>query len=203
LEEGSTENLPLTPTLSRKGRGGSLALFPKDENGSFYFPSLDARLPVGGEGDGGEGEFKNENARAVMIYSETISFSTKGFSDMIDVTDRVDSVIRRSKIGNGLVTVFCPGSTGAVTTIEYESGVLRDLQKAIDKIVPSNIPYEHDKRWADGNGFSHVRAALMKPSLTIPIIQGKLTLGTWQQIVFIDFDNRKRERNLLVHIIGE
>jgi secondary thiamine-phosphate synthase enzyme len=90
-----------------------------------------------------------------------------------------------------------------VTTIEYESGVLRDLQKAIEKIAPSNIPYEHDKRWGDGNGFSHVRAALMKPSLTIPLIRGKLALGAWQQIVFIDFDNRGRERNLVIQIMGE
>ncbi len=93
-----------------------------------------------------------------MIFSETISFSTKGFSDIIDITDHVDTVLRHSKIENGLITVFCPGSTGAVTTIEYESGVIRDLQKAIEKMVPSNIPYEHDKRWGDGNGFSHVRA---------------------------------------------
>ncbi|MGB9630021.1 MAG: secondary thiamine-phosphate synthase enzyme YjbQ [Thermodesulfobacteriota bacterium] len=138
-----------------------------------------------------------------MIFSETITFSTKGFSDIIDITDRVGSVIKDSKIENGLVTVFCPGSTGALTTIEYESGVLRDLQKAIERIVPSNVPYEHDQRWGDGNGFSHVRAALMKPSLTIPLLQGRLSLGTWQQIVFIDFDNRKRERKILVHIIGE
>ncbi len=138
-----------------------------------------------------------------MIFSETILLSTNGFSDIIDITDRVDTVIARSKIENGLLTVFCPGSTGAVTTIEYESGVLRDLQKAIEKIAPSNIPYEHDKRWGDGNGFSHVRAALMKPSLTIPVVRGKLALGTWQQIVFIDFDNRKRERNILVQVMGE
>jgi secondary thiamine-phosphate synthase enzyme len=137
-----------------------------------------------------------------MSYSETISLSTKGFSDVIDITDRVDSVVRHSKIEDGLVTVFCPGSTGAVTTIEYETGVLRDLQRVIEKIVPSNIPYEHDKRWGDGNGFSHVRAALMKPSFSVPLIQGKLTLGTWQQIVFIDFDNRRRERNLVVQIVG-
>ena len=137
-----------------------------------------------------------------MIYSEKVSLNAKGFTDIIDITDPVDSVIRHSKIENGLVTVFCPGSTGSVTTIEYESGVLRDLQKAIEKIAPSDIPYEHDKRWGDGNGFSHVRAALMKPGLTIPLIKGRLSLGTWQQIVFIDFDNRKRERNLLVHIIG-
>jgi secondary thiamine-phosphate synthase enzyme len=138
-----------------------------------------------------------------MTFSETISLSTKGFSDILDITHHVDAVIDRSKIENGLVTVFCPGSTGAVTTIEYESGVLRDLQKAIEKIAPSNVPYEHDRRWGDGNGFSHVRAALMKPSLTIPLIKGALTLGTWQQIVFIDFDNRRRERNLVVQIIGE
>lgn len=138
-----------------------------------------------------------------MIFSETITFNTKGFSDIIDITDRVGSVVKDSKIENGLVTVFCPGSTGAVTTIEYESGVLRDLQKAIERIAPSNIPYEHDQRWGDGNGFSHVRAALMKPSLTIPLHQGRLSLGTWQQIVFIDFDNRKRNRRIFVHIIGE
>jgi secondary thiamine-phosphate synthase enzyme len=138
-----------------------------------------------------------------MIFSETISLSTKGFSDILDITHHVDRVINRSKIKNGLVTVFCSGSTGGVTTIEYESGVLSDLQKAIEKIVPSNIPYEHDKRWGDGNGFSHVRAALMKPSITIPLIGEKLILGTWQQIVFIDFDNRRRERNLIVQVMGE
>src|SRR4030042_2863101 len=139
----------------------------------------------------------------MTIFSETISLSTKGFSDILDITHQVDAATDRSGIKNGLVTVFCPGSTGSVTTIEHETGVLRDLQKEIEKIAPSNIPYEHDKRWGDGNGFSHVRAALMKPSLTIPLMQGKLTLGTWQQIVFIDFDNRKRNRNILVHVIGE
>ena len=138
-----------------------------------------------------------------MVFSETISVSTKGFNDTIDVTHHVIDALKRSGIGDGLVTVFCPGSTCAMTTIEYESGVLKDLQKAIERIAPSNIPYEHDKRWGDGNGFSHVRAALMKPSLTIPLVKGKLTLGTWQQIVFIDFDNRRRDRNILIHVIGE
>jgi len=138
-----------------------------------------------------------------MIFSETISLSTKGFTDIIDMTHHVIAVLERSGIENGLLTVFCPGSTGAVTTIEYESGVLEDLQRAIEKIAPSNIPYDHDRRWGDGNGFSHVRAALMKPSLTIPLIKGRLPLGTWQQIVFIDFDNRRRDRNILVHVIGE
>ncbi len=138
-----------------------------------------------------------------MIFSEMISLNTKGFCDILDITHQVEAVTDRSKIKNGLVTICCPGSTGSVTTIEYESGVLRDLQKAIEKIAPSDIPYEHDRRWGDGNGFSHVRAALMKPSLTIPLVKGRLSLGTWQQIVFIDFDNRRRERNLMVQILGE
>ena len=137
-----------------------------------------------------------------MTFSETISLSTKGFSDIIDITDRVVAVLKRSQIQDGLVTVFCPGSTGALTTIEYESGVLRDLKVALERIVPSNITYEHDRRWGDGNGFSHVRAALMKPSLTIPLISGRLTLGTWQQIVFLDFDTRPRTRRLVVQMIG-
>ena len=138
-----------------------------------------------------------------MIHSETISLGTRGFCDIIDLTDQVMAIIERSRIENCLVTVFCPGSTAAVTTIEFEPGVLKDLQKAIEQMVPSNASYEHDQRWGDGNGFSHVRAALMKPSLTLPLIQGRLSLGTWQQIVLIDFDNRKRHREIVVHLMGE
>jgi secondary thiamine-phosphate synthase enzyme len=137
-----------------------------------------------------------------MVHSETISLNTKGFTDIIDITPQVSSIVEQSRIHDGLVTVFCPGSTGALTTIEYESGVIRDLQKAIERLIPSDIPYDHDRRWGDGNGFSHVRAALMKPSLTLPLIQGRLALGTWQQIAFIDFDNRGRQRKLVVQIIG-
>ncbi len=138
-----------------------------------------------------------------MTHAETISLRTEGFCDIVDITNEVAAAAGRSEIRDGLVTVFCPGSTGSVTTIEYESGVIRDLQRAIETIVPSNIPYEHDKRWGDGNGFSHVRAALIKPSLTIPMVQGSLTLGTWQQVVFVDFDNKKRKRNLIVQVVGE
>ena len=138
-----------------------------------------------------------------MAYSETISLHTKGFTDIINITEPVRAILERSRIEEGLVTVFCPGSTGAITTIEYESGVLSDLKKAIEILVPSNIPYEHDRRWGDGNGFSHVRAALLKPSLTIPLVRKGLTLGTWQQIVFVDFDNRGRDRNILVHVMGD
>jgi len=138
-----------------------------------------------------------------MTYSDTIALSTKGFSDTIDITGKVVRIIKQSSIKDGLVTIFCKGSTGSITTIEYESGVIKDLQGVLEKIVPSNIPYEHDKRWGDGNGFSHVRAALMKPSLTVPLIKQQLILGTWQQIVFMDFDNRNRHRELIVQIIGE
>lgn len=138
-----------------------------------------------------------------MIFTNTIPVSTKGFSDTIDITDEVTRIVEQSGIENGLVTVFCRGSTGTITTIEFESGVIKDLQRALEKIAPSNVPYEHDKRWGDGNGFSHVRAALMKPSLSIPFIKKKLILGTWQQIVFIDFDNRERHREIFVQIIGE
>ena len=138
-----------------------------------------------------------------MILSEIVSLSTKGFSDIIDITPSVRAIVEKSKIRNGTVTAFCSGSTGAVTTIEYESGALEDLKKAIERIAPSDIPYAHDRRWGDGNGFSHVRAALIGPSLTVPFLQGDLALGTWQQIVFIDFDNRGRQRNIRVQVMGE
>jgi secondary thiamine-phosphate synthase enzyme len=138
-----------------------------------------------------------------MIATNTITLNTKGFTDVIDITGRVTKIVGQSGIQNGLATIFCSGSTGGITTIEFEPGVINDLKKAIEKIVPSDISYEHDKRWGDGNGFSHVRAALMKPSLTIPVVKGRLALGTWQQIVFIDFDNRERDRKIVVQIIGE
>jgi secondary thiamine-phosphate synthase enzyme len=138
-----------------------------------------------------------------MTVSDAISLQTKGFSDTIDITPQVVDIVEGSKMKNGVVTVFCPGSTGAVTTIEYENGVLEDLKKAIERMAPSAIPYAHDRRWGDGNGYSHVRAALVGPSLTVPIIRGALALGTWQQIVFIDFDNRQRQRKIIVQVIGE
>lgn len=139
----------------------------------------------------------------MKVESATISFKTKGNADIIDISSQVKSKIDESGIKNGTVTVFVPGSTGAVTTIEYEPGVVDDLQKAVDRIAPQNIPYAHDQRWGDGNGHSHVRASLLGPSLTVPIIGGQPRLGTWQQIIFIDFDNRPRSRELVVQIMGE
>jgi secondary thiamine-phosphate synthase enzyme len=138
-----------------------------------------------------------------MVFSDTFSISTKGFSDVVDITGAVSEVSARSGITDGLLTVFCKGSTGAVTTIEYEPGAVSDLKRAIEKLAPSGIPYEHDKRWGDGNGFSHVRAALLKPSVGIPVSGGRLSLGTWQQVVFIDFDNRPRRREIVAQIVGE
>jgi len=138
-----------------------------------------------------------------MHYSDHIELDTKGFSDCIDLTRRVESILHASTIRNGLASVFAVGSTASITTIEYESGVVEDLKEAIERVAPSDIHYRHDARWGDGNGFSHVRAALMKPGLTIPVIDGALILGTWQQIVFIDFDNRPRERKIIVQIVGD
>jgi secondary thiamine-phosphate synthase enzyme len=138
-----------------------------------------------------------------MVFTETFSLSTRGFCDIIDITGNVAAVADRSGVANGSVTAFCPGSTCSITTIEYEPGVIRDLARAIEEIAPSNIPYEHDKRWGDGNGFSHVRAALLKPSITVPLLENRLALGTWQQIVFLDFDNRARNRDVIVQVVGE
>ncbi len=138
-----------------------------------------------------------------MHHTSTIELNTRGFSDVIDITGRVESIVRESGLTGGIVSVFVPGSTASVTTIEYESGVIEDLKEAIEKLIPSDRTYKHDRRWGDGNGFSHVRAALLKPGLTIPFVSGKLTLGTWQQIVLVDFDNRPRMRRLVVQVVGE
>ena len=138
-----------------------------------------------------------------MVFSDTINVATKGFSDIVDITPALKKILEKSGLHDGIAAVFCPGSTGAITTIEYESGVLEDLKRAIEKLAPSGVPYAHDARWGDGNGFSHVRAALLGPSLTVPIVDRELTLGTWQQIVFIDFDNRRRQRRIQVQLVGD
>ena len=111
--------------------------------------------------------------------------------------------MKASKLGTGICTVFCSGSTGALTTIEYEDGLLMDFPDAMERIAPKNIEYAHDRRWGDGNGHAHVRASLVGPSLTIPFVNRKLTLGTWQQVIFVDYDNKPRSRTLEIVIIGE
>ncbi len=139
----------------------------------------------------------------MKVENHTIFVQTTAGTDILDLTGRVSEVLGESAVRNGSVHLFVPGSTGALTTIEYESGVVNDLRQAIERMAPEDIPYEHNKRWGDGNGYSHVRAALIGPSLTIPVIEGRMALGTWQQIVLLDFDNRPRERRILLQISGE
>ena len=131
-----------------------------------------------------------------------LSLKTSGNTDVIDITTQVLKKVTESGITEGRILLFVPGSTASITTIEYESGVVQDLKEAVERLAPEGIFYRHDSRWGDGNGYAHVRAALLGPSLTIPLIDGHLVLGTWQQIVLVDFDNRPRDRKILVHISG-
>ena len=139
----------------------------------------------------------------MAVVSHTFTLSTKAGTDVHDLTDRVREVVASSGIKDGIACVFVPGSTAAITTIEYESGVIHDLVQAIERIAPEDIPYAHDARWHDGNGHSHVRSALIGPSFAVPFSNGQLMLGTWQQIVLLDFDNRDRKRMVIVHVVGE
>lgn len=138
-----------------------------------------------------------------MIVSERIRFETQGNGHVLDITGEIGRCVQDSALKNGVVTLFTPSSTSALTTIEYESGVIHDLQGLFDRIVPRSLDYQHNRRWGDGNGHSHVRHALLGPSMSIPFVDGRLTLGTWQQIVFVDFDVRARSRSLVVQIVGE
>ena len=138
-----------------------------------------------------------------MVLTREISLNTRGNCDIHDITQRVADVVQETKLSNGTVTVFTPSSTSALTTIEYESGALADLERLLDELIPADRDYRHNLRWGDGNGHSHVRAALMGPSITVPFIGGNLALGTWQQLIFLDFDNRARSRRLVVQVMGE
>ena len=136
-----------------------------------------------------------------IVYN-TISFNTSSKTDIIDITPEVEDKVVSSGISDGNLLLFISGSTASITTIEYESGVINDLKRAIERIAPQDMQYEHDRRWGDGNGYSHVRAALMGASLHVPIRESSLLLGTWQQIVLLDFDNRPRRREVQVQILG-
>ena len=138
----------------------------------------------------------------MAIKNYELLFQTTAGTDVVDLTPKVQELLKQSGIKDGSATVFVPGSTAAVTTIEYESGVLNDLVQAIERLAPEGIDYAHDRRWGDGNGYAHVRAALIKPSLSVPVMEGCLMLGTWQQIVLLDFDNRPRRRRVLVQVLG-
>jgi secondary thiamine-phosphate synthase enzyme len=137
------------------------------------------------------------------VQNHQILIQSTAETDVIDVTGEVAHEVRQSNVRDGAVTLFIPGSTAGLTTIEFESGVINDLKKAIERMAPEDIYYEHNERWGDGNGYSHVRAAIFGPSLHIPIVDGKMTLGAWQQIVLLDFDNRPRKRRIVVQISGE
>ncbi len=139
----------------------------------------------------------------MKITTVTLERHTKGFDDVQDLTEDVQRALTGSGCANGLLTVFVPGSTAGITTIENETGAVADLKNAIERLAPRDIYYQHDARWGDGNGFSHVRAALIGPSLTIPFVKNKLQLGTWQQILLLDFDNQPRVRRILIQILGE
>ena len=138
-----------------------------------------------------------------MVKTTSISLSTGGNADIHDITDKVAAAIQKSELRAGTATIFCPSSTTALTTIEFESGCLSDLRRLFDEIVTPKREYAHNERWHDGNGHSHVRAALLGASLTVPFVDGRLTLGTWQQIIHVDFDTRPRQRQLIVQLIGE
>ena len=147
-------------------------------------------------------EFRSVREMVPISIHHTLTFGTSSDTDIIDITGEVLVKVRESGCRDGVVTLFVPGSTGALTTIEFESGVINDLRCAVERMASRDLEYEHDRRWGDGNGYSHVRAALMGPSLSIPLISGKLTLGTWQQVVLLDFDNRPRQRKVILQIMG-
>ena len=139
----------------------------------------------------------------MKTISKTITFSTKGNPDLIDITGEISRVLSSAKIENGALTIFVVGSTAAITTFEYEPGLIRDMTELAQKLIPANKQYAHDRTWGDANGFSHLRASLFGPSLVIPFNDGKLRLGTWQQVVLAEFDNRPRKREVVIQIIGE
>lgn len=139
----------------------------------------------------------------MKIITESIDISTRGNPDIIDITHQVENVLNKAGLKHGSLTVFVSGSTAGVTTIEYEPGLLEDLPEAFEKIAPTGVTYHHDATWGDGNGYAHVRAALLGPSFNVPFKNGKLLLGTWQQIVVMDFDNRPRKRSVVVQMMGE
>ena len=139
----------------------------------------------------------------MKIINEKITLDTKGNGDLLDITGRISRLLASSRLKKGNLTVFVIGSTAAITTFEYEPGLIKDTQELYEKLIPSRERYHHDETWGDANGFSHLRASLQGPSLTIPFEEGKLLLGTWQQVVLAEFDNRSRRRQIVVQIIGE
>ena len=139
-----------------------------------------------------------------MVKTEQIKVETKGNCDIVNITEQVSEVVARSDMSEGTVTVFNVGSTAGITTTEYEPGLVNyDIRAAFEKIAPEHAMYEHEETWHDDNGHSHIRASLLGPSLSVPVVDGRLTLGTWQQIILVDFDTRPRTRTVICQIVGE
>jgi secondary thiamine-phosphate synthase enzyme len=139
----------------------------------------------------------------MTVVNKGITLQSRGNCDIIDITSQVAKNIEESGVNSGIVTLFIVGSTAGITTIEYEPNLVSDFKNMWDRVIPQNIPYEHNKTWGDGNGHSHVRASVLGASLIIPFVNKSLTLGTWQQIVLVDFDNRPRSRKIAIQILGE
>ena len=139
----------------------------------------------------------------MAVLSKSIQIHSKGENDMIDLTEKISDFVSSSEVSNGIVTIFVSGSTGSITTIEFEPGLIRDFPDMLSRVAPKDLDYGHEQMWHDGNGHSHVKASLVGPSLTVPFSKGQMHLGTWQQIVFLELDTRGRTRNLVLQIIGE
>jgi secondary thiamine-phosphate synthase enzyme len=139
----------------------------------------------------------------MAVVTKSFSIKTKGDTDILDITAQVRKALKEAQLKNGILTVFVPGSTAGITTTEYEPGMLQDLPATFEKLIPKAGDYKHNLTWGDGNGYAHVRAALLKSFFTVPFVDGKMILGTWQQIILVDFDNRRRQREIVVQLIGE
>jgi secondary thiamine-phosphate synthase enzyme len=138
-----------------------------------------------------------------MVVTQEFKIRCQGYGDMHNITEAVHRAVQASGLSAGIATVFTPSATSAITTVEFEDGMLADFGTLLEKLAPQTGYYQHNDRWHDGNGFSHVRAALLGPSLTVPFKDGRLILGAWQEITFIDFDNRSRQRRIVVQLLGE
>lgn len=136
------------------------------------------------------------------VITQRIHLDSKGHCDIIDLTPRIGQIVAQSDMNDGQVTVFVPGATGGISVVEYEPGLLEDVPELLEKLIPSNVSYHHDRTWHDGNGHSHLRATLIGPSLTIPFENKTMTLGTWQQVILLDFDNKSRRREVIVQLMG-
>jgi secondary thiamine-phosphate synthase enzyme len=139
----------------------------------------------------------------MSVVSLRFSLNTNGNGEIVDITGSVSEAVRKSAVSSGIVTIFVPGSTAGLTTVEYEPGLVEDIDELFERVAPQNREYHHNLRWHDGNGHAHVRASLLGPSLTVPFTEGRLTLGIWQQIILVDFDNKSRNRELVCQVMGD